>query len=151
MADEFKIQGLEPVLAKMKGLAPGLGKKGLRAAARKGMVIVRDAARKNTARWDDPATKASNIPKKIAISESAKQGRKEGGVVMRVGVRGGARPNNRDPADTGHWRFQEFGWSGHAARPAMRPALANNIDQVTNAVVAALGPEIDKQIAKAGK
>lgn len=150
MADSFKIQGLEPVLAKMKGLAPGLVKKGLRAAARKGMIPVRDAARKNTARWDDPETKASNIPKKIAISESAKQGRKEGGVVMRVGVRGGARLN-KDPANTGHWRLQELGWSGHAARPALRPALANNIDRVTTTVVAALGPEIDKQIAKDGK
>lgn len=150
MADSFKIQGLEPVLAKMKGLAPGLVKKGLRAAARKGMIPVRDAARKNTARWDDPATKASNIPKKIAISENGKEGKKVGGIVMRVGVRGGAKLS-KDPANTAHWRLQEFGTSHSPARPAMRPALANNIDRVTNAVVAALGPEIDKQIAKAGK
>lgn len=147
MTIEFKVEGLDPILAKMKGLAPGLLKKGLRAATRKGANVIRDQARDNAKAIDDPATKNS-IPKAIVVSESGKQGKQIGGIVMRVGVRGGARLS-KDPESLAHWRLVEFGSSNNEARPFMRPALSQGAAKALAAIVDALGPAIDKQIAKA--
>ena len=58
MAD-FKIEGLDEVLRKMRGLSKKLQKKGATAALRKGARVVVKAARENY-KSDDPATK-SNI------------------------------------------------------------------------------------------
>lgn len=145
MAD-FKIEGLEPVLAKMRGLSPKLHKKGLRSAGTKAMRIVRDAARRGAARFDDPET-ASNIAKNIVTRYDAKASRREGGSVTKVGVMGGARPA-KGTQDTGHWRLLEFGSSQMPAQPFMREALSSNIQEVTNSVVTNLSIEIDKIIAK---
>lgn len=150
MAEQFKIEGLDEVLARMRGLAPELKKKGVRSAARKAMNIVRDAARAGAKAIDSPETNTTPIWKNIAVSESGKEGKKIGGVVMRVGVRGGARLS-KDPNSTGHWRLVEFGSVHNRARPFMRPALANNIERVTATFVAELNPAIDKAIAKASR
>lgn len=142
--------GIDEALAKMRNLAPGLVKKGLRAAARKGARVFMDAARAGAKRIDDPQS-AADISKNIAIRESGKEGKKLDAIVMRVGVKGGARPNNEDPKNTGHWRFLEFGSSNNKAEPFMRPAMVENIDRATAAVVRELIPQIDKQIKKASK
>lgn len=142
--------GMDEALAKMRGLAPGLVKKGIRAAARRGAKVFADAAKVGAKRIDDPDT-ASNIAKNIAIRESGKEGKKLNAIVMRVGVKGGARPDNKDPKNTGHWRLVEFGSSNNKAEPFMRPAMASNLDRATAAVVRELIPQIDKQIKKAAK
>ena len=68
MAD-FKIEGLDEVLRKMRGLSQKLQKKGATAALRKGARVVVKAARANYAALgaDDPDTK-SNIGKAITNS-----------------------------------------------------------------------------------
>lgn len=142
--------GMDEALAKMRGLAPGLVKKGIRAAARRGAKVFADSAKAGAKRIDDPAS-AADIAKNIVIRESGKEGKKLNAIVMRVGVKGGARPDNHDPKNTGHWRFVEFGSSNNKAEPFMRPAMANNIDRATAAVVRELIPQIDKQIKKAAK
>lgn len=145
MAD-FKIQGLEPVLAKMKALAPALKKKALRSAGTKAMRIVRDAARRGASRFDDPET-ASNIAKNIVTRYDGKASRREGGSVTKVGVMGGARPR-KGTEDTGHWRLLEFGSSQMPAQPFMREALSSNVQAVTDTFVTELNKQIDKIIAK---
>lgn len=145
MAD-FKIEGLEPVLAKMKKLSVEMQKKGVRAAGTKAMRIVRDAARQRARQFDDPET-ASNIAKAITTRNDAKGGKRIGGVVIKVGVIGGARPA-KGTKDTGHWRLLEFGTSSMPAQPFMRPALESNVGKVTDAFVADLNTQIDKIIAK---
>lgn len=146
MAD-FKIQGLEPVLAKMKALAPALKKKALRSAGTKAMRPVRDAVRRGTSRWDDPSTPESNITKNVVTRYDAKASRREGGSVTKVGVMGGARVT-RDPANTGHWRHKEMGTSKMPADPVFRDALSSNVTLVTNIFVSELDKQIDKIIAK---
>lgn len=141
---EFKIEGLDAVLAKMRGLAPKLLKKGLRSAGTKAMRIVRDDARRVARTFDDPETGA-NIAKNIITRYDARGSKREGGAVTKVGVAGGARPK-KGTEDTGHWRLVEFGKEGVPARPFMRPALANNVDQVTATYVQALDAEIDKAL-----
>jgi HK97 gp10 family phage protein len=119
-------------------------------AARKAMNIVRDAARNNARAIDDPASPAI-IPKNIVTANSPRGGRRIGGVVMRVGVMGGA--NTRSPGegidalpgkDTRHWRYVEFGAEKVPARPFMRPALENNVGRVSDAVFV----ELERQLAK---
>lgn len=143
---EFRIEGLDQVLAKMRGLAPKLIKKGLRSAGTKAMRIVRDDARRVARTFDDPETGA-NIAKNIITRYDARGSKREGGAVTKVGVAGGARPK-KGTEDTGHWRYLELGTEKIRATPFLRPALANNIEQVTQVYVAALNSEIDKAIEK---
>ena len=132
MADgmHFNIQGLNGVVGKMRTLGPRLRKKGLRKAARAAMNIVRDAAKANAKAIDDPQTR-EKVFRNIITQEATKQSRREGGVVMRVGVRGGAGSNQHSidasgnpGGDTWYWRLLEFGTSTMAARAPMRKAMA---------------------------
>src|SRR3546814_17571504 len=120
----------------MRTLGPKLQKKGLRQAARKAMNIVRDAGRVNAQAIDDPET-AENIAKNITVREKSKQSRRIGGVVMSVGVMGGASSNQNSMdasgnpgGNTRHWRYEEFINEYQSAHPIMRPALAKNVDRV---------------------
>ena len=76
---------------------------------------------------------------------------------MRVGVRGGAAQNaNTDRAAlsklsggiTTYCRYLEFGSAKMPATPFMRPALSNNISQVTNQFATSFNQEIEKELAK---
>lgn len=146
---EFRIQGADGVVGKMRGLAPKLQRSGLKKAARRAMNIVRDAAKARAKALDDPAT-AEKIWKNIVTQDSPKEGAQVGGVVMRVGVRGGAGSNqySKDASgnpggDTRHWRYIEFGTEHNPAAPFMRPALSENIGPVTERFVTELNAEID--------
>ena len=151
---EFKIEGLDPVIRKLRALPEKFGKRGMRRALRKGANVVRNAARNNAKQIDDPETR-ERIWKNIAVQGGgARRERQAGGPMMRVGVRGGARHRDDKALDslpggnTTHWRWVEFGSVNNQARPFMRPALANNVDAATNAIVAAAKVELDKELAK---
>jgi HK97 gp10 family phage protein len=149
MANEFSLHGLDGALAKMRAISRDVATKGTRAAGTRAMRIVRDAARARARQLDDPKT-ASNIAKAITTRYDGKASKREGGVVVKVGVVGGAKPRKGDE-DMGHWRLLEFGTSQMRAQPFMRPALEQNVDAVTDAFVQALEPAIDKAIAKANR
>lgn len=151
MADQVtaRLQGVKAITDKMIGLAPKLRRSGLRKAARQAMNIVRDDAKDRAKVLDDPET-AEKIWKNIVTQESGRQGRREGGVVMRVGIRGGAGSNqySKDASgnpggDTRHWRYLEFGTQHTPPAPFMRPALSTNVNAVTDRFVQVLGQEID--------
>ncbi|WOE77488.1 HK97 gp10 family phage protein [Pseudomonas protegens] len=151
MADQItaRLQGLKPVTDKMLGLAPKLRRKGLRKAARQAMNIVRDDAKARARAMDDPET-AEKIWRNIVTQESGRQGQREGGVVMKVGVRGGAGSNQHSKdasgnpgGDTRHWRYLEFGTQHNPPAPFMRPAFSINVNVVTDRFVQVLGQEID--------
>ncbi|PNG28959.1 hypothetical protein A1395_28045 [Pseudomonas protegens] len=151
MADQItaRLQGLKPVTGKMLGLAPKLRRRGLRKAARQAMNIVRDDAKARARAMDDPET-AEKIWRNIVTQESGRQGQREGGVVMKVGVRGGAGSNQHSKdasgnpgGDTRHWRYLEFGTQHNPPAPFMRPAFSTNVNAVTDRFVHVLGQEID--------
>lgn len=163
MAVDYAIHGLDPVLKKMRGLAPALRKKAINQALRKGMVPVRNSAIAAAKRFDDPKT-AQSIPKEIVIRSNAKKARRMGSGVflVQVGVRGGAKayvdsPKNRASGRAGqtyegggnvwHWRLLELGTSEMRAQPFMRPAISENIEKVIGIVVIELNRSIDKIIA----
>jgi HK97 gp10 family phage protein len=151
MANEFSITGIDTLFSRLRAIPVKLQRKGAKAAARKAMRVVRDAARREAQRIDDPETR-ERIHKNIVIQDSPRGGRRVGGVVMRVGVRGGARstrvkaPQNRDNpgGDTRHWRYVEFGTEDTPAHPFLRPAIANNANQVLDVLVI----ELEKQLMK---
>lgn len=164
MANGFRIEGLDEALAKMRNMGPKLVKSGLKRAVRKGAVVVQKAAQANARQIDDPDT-ANSIPKNIAVQYSGPLSKKEKGVAYRVGVLGGAKKvyaNNRTNrrkgivgqqtggtgGSTWYWRFIELGTSKMRARPFMQPALANNVDKATNAIVSELGPALDRALEK---
>jgi len=154
---------MDATLRKMRELPVKLQKKGLRAALRKGAVIVRDAARNNARRVDDPQTR-ENIPKNITIQSSRRM--PKGDVGLRVGVMGGSKSyantkdnvrgrragksfatggNSSNPGgDTFYWRFVELGTSKIRAQPFMVPALSNNVGKVIATVTSELSDQITK-------
>lgn len=151
MADgiSVRLQGLKAATDKMVGLAPKLRRSGLRKAARQAMNIVRDDAKARARALDDPET-AEKVWKNIVTQESARQGRREGGVVMKVGIRGGASSNQHSKdasgnpgGDTRHWRYLEFGTQYTPPAPFMRPAFSTNVNAVTDRFVQVFVQEID--------
>jgi HK97 gp10 family phage protein len=167
--NEFQIQGLDGVLEKMRKLGPDLAKKGARTAMRKAANVVRDAAKEGWRRVDRPET-PNNIANNVAIAFSSKAFRANGDVMMRVGIRGGARQpyantraNRRSgrvgqthatEGSTYYWRFLEFGFfsvkAGRDIPPqhVMRDALSQNVEQATTVAVVELNKAIDRYCAK---
>ncbi|MFP6819780.1 HK97-gp10 family putative phage morphogenesis protein [Acinetobacter sp.] len=151
MADiQFDIQGLDQLKSKLERLNnPRKVKSMVRKALRQAANIVRDAARNNAKLIDDPETR-EKIWKNISVQ--AGRTRNPSDIKIRVGVRGGASFSNPNPpnlsgGDTRHWRWVEFGSVNNPAVPFMRPALANNIQPVTDKFVQMLNDEIDKALA----
>ena len=150
MSVEFRMTGMEQFKQKIDRLAnPKKAKSIARKAARQAMNIVRDSARMNARAIDDPET-AEKIFKNISVA--AGRSRDPNVIVMRVGVRGGASFSNKNPpklsgGDTRHWRWVEFGSANNIAVPFMRPALARNIQQVTDKFAQVFNTEIDKELA----
>lgn len=148
MANEFQIQGLDPVLDKLRTVSREIAQKGARAAGTRAMRIVRDAARAKARALDDPQSKQSVIAKNVTTRFDSKGSKRQSAIVVKVGVAGGAKPMpGRE--DTGHWRLLEFGTSTAQAQPFMRTALSENVEAVTAAFVEELVPQIDKALAKA--
>lgn len=144
----WEIKGAEQTLKRLRTLAPKLQKRGLRRAARRAMVIVRDAAKANARAIDDPNS-PSQIWRNIAIAESSRRSKQEGGVVMRVGVRGGAR-SSRSKTPPWYWRLVELGTQHTRARPFMLPALMNNAQRVGDKFTEEMNRAIDEEIARGG-
>lgn len=144
-----QIHGLEPALRKMRAIGNEKTVKRIaRKAMRQAMKIVRDEARQNVKRLDDPTT-PEKIWKEIVVQNG--RSRNKNALVMRVGVRGGAQipyTNNAQNRRSGrvgktyqsdgrvfYWRFLELGTSKQPATPFLRPALYENIEQVTDKFV----------------
>jgi HK97 gp10 family phage protein len=151
MADvQFNIQGLDQLQSKLERLNnPRKVKSMVRKALRQAANIVRDAARNNAKLIDDPETR-EKIWKNISVQ--AGKTRNPSDIKIRVGVRGGASFSNPNPpnlsgGDTRHWRWVEFGSANNPAVSFMRPALANNIQPVTDKFVQMLNDEIEKALA----
>lgn len=150
------VQGLAEIERKLKLLPERVGNNAMRRALRKGANVIRDAARANAKRIDDPETREM-IWKNIAVAGGGRRREKQaGGPMMRVGVRGGARPLKKG-TDTGlpggnttHWRFVEFGTSQARAQPFMRPAAASSAGAAYQAFAAAAPAELDKELRKLG-
>jgi HK97 gp10 family phage protein len=161
---EIKITGASDLLARLSALPDKLQKKGAVRASRKAMRVGLNAARATARDFDDPES-AEQIWRNIAIQNSARQGRREGGVVMRLGVMGGARAyedtreNRRkgrvgatyktggskgNPGgDTWYWRLLEFGTRNMDAQEFLLPAVMDNAQAIEGLLAEYLEREIE--------
>lgn len=159
MDNKFDLK--DEVLKKLASVPSGIAKTYLRKALNKGGNIVKAAAVARAKRFDRPGT-PKKVYEEIVVRANARLGKASGGYAISIGVKGGAKhyvsnKNNRTaqrvgkryegPGNVYYWRFLEFGTSKMKAQPFMRPALANNVDSVTSAVVSELNSGIDKLAA----
>lgn len=149
-----KIDGLAEIERRLKSLPQKAGTNAMRRALRKGANVILKAARANAKRVDDPETR-EQIAKNLAVqSGGRKREQQAGGPMMRVGVRGGARPlkkgtdNGQPGGNTTHWRFVEFGTSEARAQPFMRPAMESQAAAALNAVAEDAPKQFDRELAK---
>jgi HK97 gp10 family phage protein len=155
MADTFAIKGLDDLHEKFKAITYDMKYKGGRFALRKAAQVVRDAAKQNAMRMDDPQTGRS-IADNIIEKWNGRVYKATGDLGFRVGVQGGAKSEKSNPdlgpgGPTFHWRYLELGTEKQAAQPFLRPAMENNIDRVVTTFVAQYGKALDRAIAKAKK
>lgn len=146
------VQGLAEIERKLKLLPERVGKNAMRRALRKGANVIRDAARRNAKAIDDPETR-ERIWKNIAVAGGGRRReRRVGGVMMRVGVRGGAKPtrgdNGQPGGNTTHWRFVELGTSEARAQPFLTPAGSEKAQAAYDAIAADAIKQVDKELAK---
>lgn len=148
------VEGLEPLLARMENLSFDLRKKGGRFAMRKAANLIRDKARENAKQLDDSKS-AADISANIAVRFSPKDFKRNGNLVFRVGVLGGAggrksaeQLSGLPGQDTRHWRQQEFGNSRHPAQPFMRRALSENIQAATDEFINQYNKSLDRAIKR---
>lgn len=161
---EFRIEGADEIISKLKKLEQKPARNAMRRALRKGANVIKKAAQARAKRFDDPATRAA-IHENISVASGGiRREREEGGPIMRVGIRGGAQTGakqvfsdtkkNRKAGVAGqefsvaHWRFLEFGTSEMAAQPFMRPAANEKAGAAFDATVTAMQTELDKELAK---
>lgn len=158
-----QIHGLEPALRRMRAIGNDKTVKRIaRKAMRQAMNIARDEARQKVKRLDDPTT-PEKIWKEIVVQNG--RSRNKNTLVMRVGVRGGARipytnnAQNRRAGRVGqtyqadgrvfYWRFLELGTSRQPATPFLRPALYENIEQITDKFVQVFNFELSVVLGEA--
>lgn len=151
---QVKVEGLDNIVRKLGLLPDRVGNRALKRALRKGANVIRNIARDNARRIDDPQT-AEVIAKNIAVQGMSRRREKEaGGVGVRVGVMGGARHKGGELSlpggNTTHWRWVEFGTSKARAQPFMRPAIASGAMPAFDAFANAADGEIEKELRKLG-
>lgn len=115
--------------ARLQQLQTKAGKAIVRKAAGKAMVPVRRDAKANAPY--DPTGDGMHIRSDVAM-----RGRWRGDtLVLKVGVKGGAKKNEETPF---YFRFQEFGTKTIPAQPFLVPALDTNQQQVYDTLIAEL-------------
>jgi len=148
-----KLNGVDALNAKLRGLSYDIQKKGGRSALRAAAKIVADAAKVNAQQLDDKATGRS-IAMNIGMRWASKLNKQTGDLGFRIGVQGGAKsPPGSNPdaganGPTPHWRFLEFGTERQKATPFMRPALEQNLQRVADTFIVKFGQSIDRAIKK---
>lgn len=161
---DVKVTVSPDLLNRLSTLPDKLQKKGVVRAARKAMRVALNAAKAAARGFDDPES-AERIWRNVAIQNSSRQGRQVGGVVMRLGVRGGAKQyaktrenvrkrrvgqtyktlgsKDNPGGDTWYWRFLELGTRRTAAQEFLQPALRENAVMIEGLLAEYLEREIE--------
>lgn len=156
-----KLKGVEDLEKRLNQLEWRIGKRASSKALRKGANVIRDIARANALRLNDP--KSPEVIAKNIVTQTASRRRQNQAkaVIMRIGVLGGARNmqaygelrgagRGNPGGDTWYWRLVEFGTSEFAAKPFMRPAIAQGAERAIQVTVEELAKQMDKEVAKMG-
>lgn len=164
MADGFdvKLEGLEELQGKLKSLSDDMQLKGGRFALRRAAQVLRDKARQNAGRVDDPET-TENIEANIVERWNGRLFRQSGNLGFRVGVLGGAKGyaaasgevkgagTGNPGGDTFYWRFLEFGTAKIEAKSFMRTAADQSAGDVVDEFVRQYDKAADRALRRAKK
>lgn len=159
----YNMEGLPELLGKLDTVSSDIKYKGGRFALRRAAQAIRNNARENAARVDDPAT-PEDIAKNIVERWNGRLFKRKGDLGFRIGVLGGARnyesygefttgkkASMNPGGDTYYWRFLEFGTSHMAAQPFMRPAADKAGQEAVNVFITQYGKAVERAIKRARK
>src|SRR5690554_7379421 len=151
-------EGLPELLGKLDTVTDDMKRKGGRFALRKAAQVIRDQARQNASKIDDPRS-AADIEANIVERWNGRLFKRTGRLGFRIGVQGGAGGNKPASAFAGlpggdtrqAFRQQEFGNSNHAAQPFMRPAVDQAGQQAVDTFINEYSRALDRALRRAKK
>jgi len=153
---DYKVEGLDELLSKLKTVDHDMSHKGGRFALRKAAQVIRDQVKANASRIDDPQT-AADIAKNVVERWSGRTFKRTGNLMFRVGIMGGAGGNkpseafaNNPGLDTRHWRYLEFGTQSTPANPFFRRAMDKG-QEATSTFIKEYDKALDRAIKRAKK
>ena len=153
----YEMTGLPELLGKLDGLEYDLKRKGGRFALRKAAQVLREQARQNAARIDDPTTGRS-IADNIDIRWSGRTFKRTGNMMFRLGVLTGStrnlEPGNPDTGTGGatpHAMLVELGTEKAPAQPYLRPAVNQAGQEAVSEFIKQYGKSIDRALKRARK
>lgn len=154
-AIEVKMTGIDDLVAKLDSISQDVRYKGGRFALRKAAQVIRDGARQNATRLDDPST-ARDIEENIVERWNGRLFKQTGNIGFRVGVKGGAKlsKDNKDEgkgSPTPHFRLLEFGTEKMPAKPLLRDAMGKTMQAATDTFISEYSKAIDRAIKRAKK
>lgn len=156
MADGLthNIAGLDALVRKFRTVTDDMERRGGRFALRKAAQVIRDQAKQNALRVDDPAT-GRKIADNVTERWSGRHFKRTGDLMFRIGVMGGGRkrPGNPDEGPGGptpHFHLVELGTEHSAAQPFLRPAAENNAGSVIGEFVSQYEKALDRALKRAG-
>lgn len=155
---EVQITGLDELKATLEGVSYDTQRKGGRFALRKAAQVIREKAKANAMRLDDPET-GRTIAANIAERWDGKFFRRTGGdMKSRIGVLGGSiRRATKGNPDTGaggatpHAMLVELGTEHSRAQPYLRPAAEESVNQVVNTFVTEFDRHVERAIKRHAK
>lgn len=153
----YTMEGLPELLGKLDAVTQDIKYKGGRFALRRAAQVIRDQAKANAAKIDDPRS-PEDIEANIVERWNGRLFKRTGRLGFRIGVAGGAGGNKPSSAfagnpggDTRYWRQLEFGNSNHDAQPLMRDAAEKAGQQAVDTFIKEYGRALDRAIKKAKK
>jgi HK97 gp10 family phage protein len=153
---EFKLEGVEELEARLETLTFETQRKGGRFALRRAAQVIRNAARENAQRFDDPDT-GRKIADNIAERWNNAPWRARGDLAFKIGVLKGAKirrtgnPDEGAKGATPHWRLLEFGTEHMSAQPFMRPAMEQNLSKAGETFIIEYNKAIDRALKRAAR
>lgn len=153
---EVKLEGLEPIRAKMKTLAKEVRLKPARSALGQAAKLIREQAKQNAASLDDPET-GRQIADNIVQRFRSKYHKRTGDLMISVGVateKGRIPKGNPDTGTKGntpHWHLLELGTEHMPAQPFLQPAARSQAEAAISKFTTSLDKSIDRILKKARK
>lgn len=153
---EVKLQGLDPILAKMRTLKREIRLKPARSALGQAAKLIRQQAQQNALAVNDPDT-GRTIADNIVQRFRSKHHKRTGDLMISVGVateKGRIPKGNPDTGPKGntpHWHLLELGTENMPAQPFLAPAARQQAEAAMHQFTASLDKGIDRILKKAGR
>ena len=153
---EVNLQGLDPILAKMRTLKREIRLKPARSALGQAAKLIRQQAQQNALAVNDPDT-GRTIADNIVQRFRSKHHKRTGDLMISVGVateKGRIPKGNPDTGPKGntpHWHLLELGTENMPAQPFLAPAARQQAEAAMHQFTASLDKGIDRILKKAGR